>query len=248
MRNMRRLILLLVGSLSMTACGGGSTDSSTSTTRTAAANSEQTRLESELRSGLEAPTSPVANVRDLDECIIQQAKDLPLARLRKLAAGDVGTADTNPLVARCVAQGKGLSWVRGVIANVVSGKLPPPIPAAFSKCLIAGVNKLTPDQLATALNRGANGNQAYSRRLGRQVAFDCVKKPAVFGPWRKLWLAEIRRSLNGRHLPAAFVQCVLDKAGKIGATELIKLVQAGSAAETAYGEKLGRACRPSLSG
>ncbi|HKO29378.1 MAG TPA: hypothetical protein VJU80_18100 [Solirubrobacteraceae bacterium] len=248
MRNLRRLILLLVGSLTVTACGGGSTSSSTSTTRTAAANPEQARLLTQLRSGLEEPTSPIAKVRDLDECIVQQAKRLPLASLRKLAAGDVGIADTNPLVARCVAQGKGLSWVRGVIANVVSGKLPPPVPAAFSQCLLAGVNKLTPDQLATALNKGANGNQAYSRRLGRQIALACVKKPAVFGPWRKLWLTEIRRSLSGRHLPAAFVHCVLDKAGKIGPTELVKLVQAGSAAETAYGEKLGRACRPSLSG
>jgi hypothetical protein len=242
--------LILAGLLSVvvSACGGDSPSSSSSTTRTAAATPEQARLLSELRSGLENPTSPVAHVHDLDDCIVQQAKGLPLATLRKLGAGDVGIADTNPLVARCVAQGKGLSWVRGVIASVVSGKLPPPVPAAFSKCLLAGVNKLTPDQLATALNRGANGNQAYSRRLGRQIALACVKKPAVFGPWRKLWLAEIRRSLNGRHLPAAFVQCVLDKAAKIGATQLIELVQAGSAAETAYGEKLGRACRPSLSG
>lgn len=243
---MRRGVLILVGLLSLSGCGGASHTSS-STRTTAAANPERTRLESELRSGLEDPSSPVAGVHDLDECIVQQAKDLPLASLRKLATGDVGTADTNPLVARCVAQGKGLSWVRGVIANVVSGKLPPPVPAAFSKCLLAGVNQLTPNQLATALNRGANGNQAYSRRLGRQIAFACVKKPAVFGPWRKLWLSEIRRSLTGRHLPATFVQCVLDKAGKIGPTDLVKLVQAGSAAETAYGEKLGRACRPSLS-
>jgi len=69
----------------------------------------------------------------------------------------------------------------------------------------------------------------------------------VFGPFRKLWVANIGRSLTGRHLPPAFVRCVLDKAGQIGATELVELVQAGPAAETAYGEKLGRACRPSLS-
>jgi hypothetical protein len=243
--SVRRVIVILVGLLSVSACGGAS--SSSSTTRTAAANPEQTRLLSELRSGLEDPSSPVANVRDLDECIVQQAKRLPLATLRKLAAGKVDIEDTNPLVARCVAQGKGLSWVRGVIADVVAGKLAAPVPAAFRKCLVAGVGALTPAQLAAALNKGATGNQAYSRHLGQQIALACVKKPAVFAPWRKLWVAEIRSSLNGRHLPAAFVQCVLDKAGQIGATELVKLVQAGSAAETAYGEKLGRACRPSLS-
>jgi hypothetical protein len=242
----RRAILILVGVLSVSGCGGAS--SSSSTTRAAAANPEQTRLLSELRSGLEAPSSPVATVRDLDDCIVQQAKRLPLVSLRKLAAGDVGTADTDPLVARCVAEGKGLNWVRGVVAGVVAGKLTPPIPDSFRKCVVAGVGTLTPAQLAAALNQEAAGNQALSRRLGRGLALTCIKKPAIFGQWRKLWVAEIRRSLNGRHLPAAFVQCVLGKAGKIGATELVKLVQAGPAAETAYGEKLGRACRSSLSG
>jgi hypothetical protein len=242
----RRLILALVALFGVSACGGAS--SSSSTTHTAAANPEQTRLLSELRSGLEDPSSPVANVRDLDECIVQQAKRLPLASLRKLAGGDVGTGDTDPLVARCVAQGKGLGWVRGVVANVVAGKLTPPIPDAFRKCVVAGVDTLTPAQLSAALNQEATGNQALSRQLGRRLALTCIKKPAIYGQWRKLWVAEIRRSLNGRHLPAAFVQCVLHKAGQIGATDLIKLVQAGSAAETAYGEKLGRACRASLSG
>jgi hypothetical protein len=246
----RRLILILIALPCLSACGGSShsSSSSPSTTRTAAANPEQTRLVSELRAGLEDPTSPVANVHDLDECIVQQAKRLPLARLRKLAAGDVGIADTNPLVAQCVVQGKGLGWVRRTIAGVVAGKLGAQVPPVFSRCVVAGVDKLPPAQLAAALNKGANGNPAYSGRLGQQIALACVKKPAVFGPWRKLWVGDIRRSLNGRHLPAAFVRCVLDKAGKIGATELVKLVQAGSAAETAYGERLGRACRPSLSG
>jgi hypothetical protein len=243
------VILILVALFSLSACGGASSSSqSSSTTHTTAANPEQTRLLSQLRAGLEDPSSPVANVRDLDECIVQQAKGLSPASLRKLAAGDVGTADTDPLVARCVAQGKGLNWVRGVVANVVAGKLTPPIPDAFRKCVVAGVGTLTPAQLAAALKQEATGNQALSRRLGRRLALSCIKKPAIFAQWRKLWVAEIRRSLNGRDLPAAFVACVLDKAGKIGATELVKLVQAGSAAETAYGEKLGRACRPALSG
>jgi hypothetical protein len=41
---------------------------------------------------------------------------------------------------------------------------------------------------------------------------------------------------------------VLGKAGQISPTELVNLVGAGTAAETAYGEKLGRECRSSLSG
>jgi hypothetical protein len=243
--SLRRVIPICACLLGLSACGSDS--HSSSTTRTSAANPEQTRLLAQLRSSLEDPSSPVANVRDLDDCIVQQAKRLPLARLRKLAAGDVGIADTNPLVAQCVAQGKGLSWVRGVIGGVVAGKLAAPVPVAFRKCLLAGVGELTPAQLAAALNKGANGNQSYSRHLGQQIALACVKKPAVFGPFRKLWVANIRRSLNGRHLPAAFVQCVLDKAGQIKASQLIKLVQSGATAETAYGEKLGRACRPALS-
>lgn len=246
------MIVILVGLLSLSACGGSSHSSTSSTgsstTHTAAANPEQTRLLSALRSGLEDPASPVANVRDLDECIVQQAKRLPLATLRKLASGNVDTSDTDPLVARCVAQGKGLSYVRGVVANAVAGKLNPPIPAFFRKCVVAGVGTLSPAELATALNTEGAGRQDYSRRLGRRLALACVKKPAVYREWRKVWVGQIRSSLNGRHLPAAFVQCVLDKAGQIGATELLNLVQAGPAAETAYGEKLGRACRPSLSG
>ena len=246
---MRRMILILVGLLGVSACGSSSSSStSSSTTHKAAANPEQTRLLSQLRSGLEDPASPVANERDLDECIVQQAKRLPLATLRRLASGDVGTSDTDPLVARCVAQGKGLSYVRGVVANAVAGKLNPPIPASFRQCVVAGVSALTPAQLAAALKAEGAGRQNYSRALGRRLALTCVKKPAIFGQWRKLWVAEIRGSLNGRHLPAAFVQCVLNRAGQIGATDLIKLVEAGSAAETAYGEKLGRACRQSLSG
>ena len=255
MRSMRRAIVIVIGLLSVSACGGASHSSSTthtsaaSATHTSAGSAERTRLVSELQSSLEAPESPVANVRDLDECIVAEARAMPLPTLRKLATSDnVSTSDTNPLVARCVAQGNGLAWVRGVIAGVVSGKLPAPIPTEFRKCVVAGVGQLTPAQLAAALNKGANGNQDYSRRLGQRIALDCLKKPHVFAQWRKLWLDGIRRSLSGRHLPAAFTQCVLGKAGKIGPAALIKLVQSGSAAETAYGEKLGRECRSTLSG
>jgi hypothetical protein len=243
------VIAIVVGLFALSACGSSShsTSSSTSTTRTSATSAERTRLISQLRSGLEGPSSPVANVRDLDECIVQQAQGLQLAKLRQLAAANVDTADTDPLLAKCVAQGKGLSWVRGVIANVVAGKLPAPIPASFRKCVVAGVGTLTPAQLAAALNQGATGNQALSRQIGRRLALGCIKKPAVFAQWRNLWLVGIRRSLNGRQLPAAFVQCVLGKAAQIAPNELVKLVQSGTAAETAYGEKLGRECRSSLS-
>ncbi len=244
---MRRLAIMLVAVAGLTAACGGASHSST-TTHTSAASAEQTRLLSQLRSSLEDPSSPVANVRDLDECIVEQARGLPLASLRKLAGVNATTSVTDPLVARCVAQGKGLAWVRGVIADVVAGKLPPPIPAAFSRCVVAGVGTLTPAQLAEALNQGATGNEAYSQRLGQRLALDCVKQPAIFEQWRKLWVAAINRSLNGRHLPTAFVQCVLGKAGQISPTALVKLVQSGTAAETTYGEKLGRECRSSLSG
>jgi hypothetical protein len=250
MRPVPLVIALLVGLLLATACGGGTShpQHSTTKTQTSAASTERTRLLSELRSGLEAPASPVANVSDLDDCIVQQASGLPLATVRKLATANPDASITDPLLARCVAQGKGLSFVRGVIADVVAGKLPPPIPAAFSRCVVAGVDTLTPAQLAAALNQGATGNQSYSRRLGQRLALACVEKPSVFAQWRKLWVAGIRRSLNGQHLPAAFEQCVLAKADRIGGADLVKLVQEGSAAETAYGQKLGRECRSAVSG
>jgi hypothetical protein len=178
------VVVIVVGLLGVSACGGASPGSST--THTAAANPEQARLLSELRSGLEDPGSPVATVRDLDECIVQEAKNLPLATVRRLVGANPGAAVADPLVARCVAQGKGLSWVRGTIADVVAGKLPPPIPAAFSKCVVAGVGRLTPAQLAASLN-GSAGGQSDSRRLGQRIALDasrsrrCSRSGASFG-------------------------------------------------------------------
>ncbi len=236
----------VAGVVGLTACGGGAGHSGSTTTRTSATSAEQTRLLSQLRAGLAAPTSPLAGVTDLDDCIVEQARGLPLSSLRKLAAANVSTAVTDPLLARCVAQGKGLPFVRGVIADVVAGKLPPPIPASFSRCVVASVDTLTPAQLATALNQGSTGDQAYSRALGRRLALACVQKPAVFAQWRRLWVEGIRRSLQGHHLPAAYLQCVLGKAGQIGSAELVKLVQSGSAAETAYGRQLGRECRAAV--
>jgi hypothetical protein len=203
-------------------------------------------LEAELRSSLEAPTSPLSRARELDECVVQQAGGLPLASLRNLATSNPGVSEVDPLLARCVALGKGLSWVRGVIADVVAGKLPPPIPVDFTRCVVAGVDTLSPAQLAAALNQGATGNQSSSRRLGQGIALACVEKPAIFAHWRGLWVSGIQHSLQGHHLPAKFVQCVLGKAGQIDAAQLTTLVQAGSAAENAYGQRLGRACRAAI--
>jgi hypothetical protein len=240
----RRAALLLIAVIGLGACGGAS--SSSTTARTSAPSPERTRLLSQVRAGLEAPTSPVANVHDLNDCIVRQARGLPLSRLRKLAAANVSTSVTDPRLARCVAQGKGLSFMRGVIADIVVGKLPPPVPAAFDRCVVAGVDTLTPTQLATALNQGSTGDQSYSRALGKRLALACVQKPAVFAQWRSLWVAGIRRALAGHHLPAGYVKCVLGKAGRIGSAELVKLVQSGTAAETAYGRELGRECRAKL--
>jgi hypothetical protein len=155
-------------------------------------------------------------------------------------------ADANPLLARCVSSGKGLSWVRGVIAGVVAGKLPAPIPADFTRCVVAGVNTLTPRQLAAALNQGATGDQSYSRQLGQRVGVACAQKPTIFAHWRAMWVSGIRRSLQGHKLPARFVQCVLGKAGQIGAGPLMGLLQSGPAAQNAYGQRLGAECRAAL--
>jgi hypothetical protein len=237
-----------IGLLGLGGCGGGGSKSST-TTHTSAASAERTRLESHLRSTLESPTSPVAAAPDLDACLVQQAGALPLATLRELATSN---ADLDPqaqtLLARCMSQGKGVAWFRGVIASSVSGRLAPPIPAAFGKCVLAAVNQLSPRQLATALSRDTAGDNSYARGLGRNLGFGCLQKHSVFVQLRKLWLDGIRKSLQGHNLPAAFTRCALTKAAQIGPNELIKLVQAGSAAETAYGEKLGRACRSAITG
>jgi hypothetical protein len=136
---------MAIGLLDLTACGGGGASKTSSTTRTSAASAERTRLESQLRSTLESPTSPVAAAPDLDECLVQQAGALPLASLRELSSSDTNVGrQAAPLVARCMSQGKGVTWFRGVIARSVAGRLTPPIPAAFDKCVLAGVNHLAP--------------------------------------------------------------------------------------------------------
>jgi hypothetical protein len=222
------------------ACGGSSGSSSTST-HPSAASAERARLESRLRSSLEAPTSELASARDLDSCVLEQAHGLPLPTLRLLATSDqVSVAD--PLLARCVAQGKGLSWIRGAIAASVAGNLPSSTPPKFTHCMIAGVDGLTPADLAAALRKGATGDRSYSVRLGRRIALECVQKPDVFAAYLPLFLTGIRASLERRHLPRAFVQCVVDKAGKMSPQTLTTLIQGGSAVENAYGQKLGREC------
>jgi hypothetical protein len=112
--------------------------------------------------------------------------------------------------------------VRGVIAGVVAGKLPAPIPADFTRCVVASVNMLTPQQLAAAFNRAATGDQSYSRQLGERIGVTCVQKPAIFAHWRDMWVSGIRRSLQGHKLPARFVQCVLDRALARGSTAVLR--------------------------
>jgi hypothetical protein len=233
-------IVFVVGLLGLGACGGGG-KSSTQTT-TSAASAERTRLESQLRSSLEAPTSELASARDLDSCVLDEAREMPLPTLRRLAASDqVAVAD--PLLARCVAQGKGLSWIRGAVATTVTGQLPASTPPAFIHCALAGVDRLTSAQLATALQRGASGNQAYSVRLGQRIALLCIQKPGIFEQYRRQLVIGIRESLAGRHLPAPFVQCVLNRANHISPVQLATLVQGGPGVENAFGQKLGRECR-----
>jgi hypothetical protein len=244
-------VLIVLGLLGLGACGGGggsttgsnAAGSKTSPTRTTAASPERTRLESALRASLEAPGSQLAGARDLDECVVQQSSALPLTSLRKLVTAQSDRPVADPLLARCVAQGKGVSWIRGAIAASVAGNLPPSTPPRFSHCMIAGVDRLTPAQLAAALQKGANGDESYSVRLGRRIALGCVQAPGVFDEYRKLFLSGIRATLERRHLPPAFVQCVLNKAGAMSPKTLATLIQGGSAVENAYGQKLGRECR-----
>jgi hypothetical protein len=233
-------IVIVLGLLGLGSCGGST---SSTTTSTSPSSAERTRLESELRSSLEAPTSELASARDLDDCVVQQASRLPLASLRKLVTAETDRPVADPLLARCVAQGKGLTWIRGTIATEAAGKLPPSTPPAFTRCMIAGVDALTPAKLAAALQNGASGDQTYSVRLGQRIALQCIQQPGLFEQYRKVLVSGIRQTLQGRHLPTAFVQCVLNKANRISPAQLTTLVQGGPGVQNAYGEKLGRACR-----
>jgi hypothetical protein len=232
--------VIVLGLVGLGACGGGAGSTSTRTSTTSA---ERTRLLSQLRSSVEAPSSELASAHDLDECVVQEAGGLPLARLRKLVTANTDRPDADPLLARCVEQGKGLSWIRGAIATSVTGQLPASTPPAFIRCALAGVDRLTPAQLAAALEQGASGNQAYSVRLGERIALVCIQKPGIFEEYRKQVVIGIRQTLARRHLPAPFVQCVLNRANHMSPADLAGLVQGGPGVENAFGQKLGRECR-----
>jgi hypothetical protein len=233
-------IVLVVGLLGLGACGGRSSSTSTGTSP---ASAERTHLESRLRASLEAPTSELASARGLDDCVVQQTRGLPLASLRKLVTAQSDRPVTNPLLARCVEQGKGLSWIRGAIADSVAGNLSPSTPPKLSHCVIVGVDQLTPEELAAALRKGANGDRSYSIQLGRRIALECIQKPGLFDAYRQLLVSGIRGSLQRRHLPPAFTQCVANKASHMSPAQLATLIQGGPAVENAYGRRLGRECR-----
>ena len=62
----------------------------------------------------------------------------------------------------------------------------------------------------------------------------------MFEEYRELFPSGIRATLQRRHVPPAFAQCVLDKAGRMSPQTLAMLIQGGSAVENAFGQKLGR--------
>ena len=229
--------------LGLTACGGSGSSSST---RTSAASAERTRLETQLRSSLEAPGSELAGARDLDECVVQQANGLPLASLRTLVTAPTDRPVADPLLARCVAQGKGLSWIRGAIAGAAAGALSPSTPPSFTHCMVAGVDQLTAAQLSAALQSAATGDQSASLRLGQGVALACVQKPGIFEIYRGFVVSGIRNSLQRRHLPPAYERCLLKKAGETSPRQLATIIEGSPGVSKAFGEKLAQGCRAAL--
>ena len=244
--NSRRLLLLaVVGALGVSACGGGSSHTaSTGSTSATTTSGERTKLLAQLRANMNASETTVTGVSDLEDCIVEEANKMSLSQLRVVASPNVASSVTDPLVAHCVALGKGLSFVRQEIANVVAGKLPAPIPKSFATCVASGVHTLTAAQLARAINGSSSADQVYARALGRRLALACIRHRAVFASWRRVWLLSVRHSLaQGRQLTPAFRQCVYAKASHITPDQLIKLVQGGLTAQTGYGRHLGELCR-----
>jgi hypothetical protein len=187
----RLLVLASVAVLGLSACGGSS--SHTASTRTASGSTSapgsspgRTKLLAELRANMESTQSTVAGVSGLEDCIVQQAGKLPLSQLRAVASPQVASSVTDPLVAHCVAAGKGVSVVRHAIAEVVAGRLPAPVPANFTKCILSGVSTLSAAQLARAINSSAGADQAYARDIGERLALACIQRPAVFASWRRV--------------------------------------------------------------
>lgn len=243
--NRQRLpVLALVAVLGLSACGGSSSHTaSTRSTSAPTSSPERTNLLAQLRANMESTQSTVAGVSDLEDCIVQQAGELPLPQLRAVASPQVASSVTDPLVAHCVASGKGASVVRHAIAEVVAGRLPAPVPANFTNCILSGVHTLSATQVARAINSSASADQAYARDVGERLALACIRRPAVFASWRRVWIGGVRHSLQqGRQLTPAFRRCVLQKAAHITPDELIKLVRGGPPAQTGYGRHLGELC------
>jgi len=241
----RLLVLGLAAVIPLSACGGGGSHATSSpSTSSPAPPPERTRLLTQVRSNLQASLSMMPEVTDLEDCVVGEAGKLPLSQLRVVASPRAGSSVTDPLLAHCVALGKGLEFVRGAIADVVAGKLPAPVPASFTRCVVAGVHALSAAALARAIDSSSSTGQAYARGVGERLALGCIRRPAVFAAWRRLWIGRVRRSLQaGRRLTPAFRTCALHKASNITAAQLIKIVQGGPAAETGYGRHLGELCR-----
>jgi hypothetical protein len=236
-------VLGVLGLLGVSGCGSSGKHSTTS-----AASAERTRLIAQLRTMLEGPSSPLAGAPDLDACVLHQANGLPLRTVRILASSQPDRAVADPVLARCVAQGKGLSFFRRQISTSATGQLQASASPRFLRCMAGGVDRLSPAQLAAALNKQATGDQTYALRLGQGIALGCIQQPGIFEQYRKQWLIGLRGGLERRHAPPAFVRCVVNKASHIGPAELTKLLQASPADENAFGQKLGRECHAGPSG
>jgi hypothetical protein len=230
------LLLVPVLALGLTACGG---------------QSERTRLLSQLRTDMHQ-SAPMGVYSDgaltlrvtpgLVNCLVAQAKPLPVSELRQLASANPSRALVLPLLAHCVARGYGAAGVQAAVVQAVSAQLPPELPAVFRTCVEAKVASLSHAQLAQIF-MAASRSQTAAQNYGAGLGMSCLRDhPAVV---RQLVIVGMRRAMAGSTLPPAFGQCMIGQVEKVPVSELLALLAGGSAAtDQAAGNALGRRLAP----
>jgi hypothetical protein len=185
---------------------------------------------------------------DLAACVGQQAKGLPIDKLRAVAKGG-----TNPpagtkaiaigLVTDCIKQGKGISALHQLIVQSIKASAPATLPSAFTSCIVQKANQTTPTQLSQLIAQYANGSssaaEAQAKQVGVQLAHSCLSDPGVITSLRTVFISPIKKAFETSSYSQAFKNCVLKKAEQFPAAKLQQAALNPSGA-TALGEAFGR--------
>ncbi len=214
-------------------CGGSGSSSS-----------ERTKLEHQLSAQAKASSLPA----DLSSCVVQQAGNLPIDQLRKVAdAGLNAPTGTKRiairLVAACIRQGKGLATIHALIIQPIERSSSPTVPPVFKRCVIQKANATTGEQLSQLVAAYAGNDLATAQKQAFQVGVglgrQCLGDPQIIGALRSRFMTPIKTALRQSAYSAAFKNCVLHKSERVPAS-LLREAALNPAGASVLGQRFGR--------